>query len=126
MSLNAFNLNGILADEMGLGKTVQTIAFLLYLKVVILSFVLCILLMVCVCLCKGLLLFCFSCSFPQLCFCQEHGLVKRQHLIVAPTAVLPNWLQEFRIWAPKLSVAEWSARIPLSERAAHFKNKVSF
>ena len=32
-SLNAFNLNGILADEMGLGKTVQTIAFLMYLKV---------------------------------------------------------------------------------------------
>jgi hypothetical protein len=56
-----------------------------------------------------------------LLYLKEQRLVKKQHLIIAPTAVLPNWIDQLQRWAPSLVVAEWSARIEIAERMTHFK-----
>jgi hypothetical protein len=59
-----------------------------------------------------------------LLYLKERGLVRGQHLVIAPTAVVPGWLEQWKLWAPHVRVAEWSARIPISERAAHFRDVV--
>ncbi|KAK4487693.1 hypothetical protein RD792_005645, partial [Penstemon davidsonii] len=46
----------------------------------------------------------------------ENKGVTGPHLIVAPKAVLPNWLQEFSVWAPSISAVLYDGR--LDERKA--------
>ncbi|GFH13581.1 uncharacterized protein HaLaN_09499, partial [Haematococcus lacustris] len=67
-------INAILADEMGLGKTLQTIAFLLPLLLAMQAYL----------------------TFDR------H--VTGPHLVVVPLSVLPNWMAEFKRFAPDLRV----------------------
>ncbi len=60
-----------------------------------------------------------------LLYLKERGLVKGQHLIIAPSAVVPSWLGQLGTWAPQLRLAEWTARIPISDRTTHFRDVVA-
>ncbi|KAJ1956843.1 hypothetical protein GGI12_005199, partial [Dipsacomyces acuminosporus] len=78
--------SAILADEMGLGKTIQVITFL--------SMV-------------------YHSTIPKSlkgidATSSNTGMFP--FLIVVPTTLVANWLQEFRTWAPDLVVATYSAR----------------
>ena len=46
------------------------------------------------------------------------------HEVVAPMAVVPNWLDQFEMWAPQIRVAHWTARVPIAERAEYFRETV--
>jgi len=77
------NVNGILADEMGLGKTVQTIAFLAWLN-----------------------------QQSKKSNNNEGGgdgtpQRQRPHLIVVPASVLSNWMNEFKKFAPDMTVVKY-------------------
>ena len=57
-------------------------------------------------------------------YLHENGLVKGQHVIVAPMAVVPNWIDQFEQWAPQIRVAHWTARVPIAERTEYFHEQV--
>ena len=39
-----------------------------------------------------------------IAYLMEVKNVKKPHLIIAPKSTIPNWMKEFKIWAPNLKV----------------------
>ena len=40
-----------------------------------------------------------------ICYLHETGKSqKRPHMIIGPKSTIPNWMKEFRVWAPQLRV----------------------
>ena len=50
-------------------------------------------------------------SIAFICYLYETKMVRKQpHLVIAPKSTIPNWMKEFRNWAPELRVVNLDPR----------------